>query len=66
MYMNFNYNYSTTIYESILAKIHLFMVEKHFFCNFCLNFFHGKKQKLNKKKRNTYIWATILSYTVVR
>ena len=42
IYMNLNYNYSTSIYESIFAKIHLFMVEKHF----CLFFFHGKKQKL--------------------
>ena len=44
--MNMNYNYSTTIFESIFAKIHLFMVVKHFIAIFADFFFHGKKQKL--------------------
>ena len=61
--MNMNYSYSTTMYESVIAKIYIFVVEKYFFANFAL-FFHGKMKNVNNT-RNTYILAKILSYIVV-
>ena len=45
IYINMNYSSLTTMYESIFAKINIFLVEKYFL-EFWLKKFHGKKQKL--------------------
>ena len=44
-----NYSYWTTLYESIFAKMYIFLVDKYFFAMFASNFFHGNKQKLQIK-----------------
>ena len=61
--MNMNFNYPTTMYESILAPIYVFLV---LFTSFA--FYHEMFFSKNRKKyfstRNKYIWAEILSYIV--
>ena len=64
--MNMKYNYPTTMYESILAKMYVFLVFLHFTA-----FYHEKdfKQKLQKKYFSTrivFIRVKILSYIVVK
>ena len=65
IYINMNYSYPTTMYESIFAQMYIFIVEKYFFAIFALIKFMVKSKNC-KYTRNTYIRANILSYIVVR
>ena len=44
LYMNMNYSFLTTIYESILAQMYILLVE-NMFCNFGLKCFIVKREK---------------------
>ena len=46
IYMNLNYSYSTTIYDSIFAQMYISGRKKIFFAIFAYNLFHDKKQNL--------------------
>ena len=63
--LNMNLSYSTTIYESYLARMYKFLVEKYFLI-LLINFSWSKiKKNVNNKSkivndtRNTYIWIKI-------
>ena len=66
--MNMNYNYPTTMYETILAQIyvHVFLVLFTIFAFYNEKLFKPKLQKIFFSTRNMYIWAKILSYIVDR
>ena len=75
--MNMNYSYPTTMYESILAHVNVFLVFFFFFFFFTfLAFYHEndfkqKLQKKNKKKKKkstriVYIQVKILSHILVK
>ena len=63
--MNMKYSYPTTMYESILAKMYVFLVFLYFTA-----FYHEKDLSKNCKKyfsiRIVYIQVKILSYIVVK
>ena len=61
-----NYNYLTTIFRSIFAKMYKFLAEKYIFTIFAYDFFNVKIKKNVNNTRNTYIWVKILLNIVVR
>ena len=64
IYMNMNYGFLTTKYESIFAQMYILLVEKYVL-QFWLNNFHSKKEKrIVNNTRKTYSWAKILPYIV--
>ena len=65
IYMNMNYRSLTTMYESNFTKMYIFLVEKYFFAILAIKM-SWLKAKIVNNTRNTYIWAKILSYIVVR
>ena len=65
IYMNMNYNYLTTIYESVYAKMYKFLVEKYIFPIFAYKFFMVKTKTCKKNPDIIYIRVKILSYIVV-
>ena len=46
IYMNMNYSSLTTMYESMVTQMYIFLVEKYFFAILAKTNFHGKQQKL--------------------
>ena len=65
VYINMNYNYPTTIWESIFAQMYKFLVEKNVFFQFLLINFSRSKAKIVNNTWVAYIWAKILPHTVV-
>ena len=63
--MNMSYSYPTTMYESIFAQMYIFVVEKYVL-QVLLKNVSKIKAKIVNNTINTYIWAKILSYIVVR
>ena len=63
--MNMSYSYPTTMYESIFAQMYIFVMEKYFLQVLIKNV-SKIKAKIVNNTINTYIWAKILSYIVVR
>ena len=63
--MNMNYSYPTTMYESILAEMNVFLI---FFTLFAFYHENDFKQKLQKyfSTRIVYIQVKILSYILVK
>ena len=63
--MNMNYNYPSTIWESIVAQMYKFLAVNIFFSNFGLKIVHGKSPKL-KIIPEIQNWVKILAHIVVR
>ena len=63
IYMNMNYDFLTTLYESIFAQKYILLVEKYVL-QFWLKNFHSKKETMVSNTRKTYSWAKILPYIV--
>ena len=63
--MNMNYSYPTTMYESMLAQMYIFLVLFKKFAVYRENLFLPKLQKYFST-RNMYIRVNKLSYIVVR
>ena len=64
--MNMNYSYPTTMYESILAQMYVFLVLFTIFAFYHEQFLKPKLPKKYFSTRNMYLWAKILSHIVVR